>query len=529
MTTAAVATVSSTGQPQSARDVAADLATFFDVSLDLLVIRDLEGFIVRVSASWASTLGYEPDDLIGLAILTLVHPHDLPSTRHSVAEVETRRPDAPVQGHINRYRHRDGHYVTLEWRAQRFGDRIYAVARDVTAKIAAEQALVEAKAAAEAANRAKSDFLANMSHEIRTPLNGVIGIVDALSRTPLSPDQAEMVGLIAASGVTLERLVSDMLDVSRIEAGKLELELRPFDLDEALAATLDTLRMRAEDKGLAFHVKRPAHVRGAFIGDSVRIGQILGNLLSNAVKFTAEGSVSIRFALSEDVGAPTLLSFEIEDTGVGFDADHAAQLFQRFSQADSSITRRFGGTGLGLSICRSLTELMGGRIEGTSTPGVGSRFRVELPLPRAESLQAYDARDLAAAAGPRLSRRLRVLLAEDHPVNQRVVQLILADHVSELVTVDDGAQAVVAFEAGSFDLVLMDMQMPGMDGLTATRALRAVEAARPATPRTPILMLSANAMTEHRDAARDAGADLHLAKPVTAAGLLTALEMLAPG
>ncbi|HEY1073063.1 ATP-binding protein [Brevundimonas sp.] len=523
MTFAPAAAPPLTGKPQPARDEAADLATFFDVSLDLLVIRDLQGVIVRVSASWAAILGYEPQDLIGLAILTLVHPDDLPATLDSVAEVETRRHGDPVRGHVNRYRHRDGHYVTLEWRAQKFGDRIYAVARDVTAKIAAETALIEAKAAAEAANRAKSDFLANMSHEIRTPLNGVIGIIDALSRTPLSPDQAEMVELIGASGVTLERLVSDMLDVSRIEAGRLELELRPFDLDEALAATLETLRLRAEAKGLTFRVERPAHVRGAFVGDSVRIGQILANLLSNAVKFTAEGSVSVRFALSEEDCAPTLLSFEVEDTGVGFDADHAARLFQRFSQADSSITRRFGGTGLGLSICRSLAEMMGGRIEGDSTPGVGSRFRVELPLPRADD---FAARDLAAVTA--LPRPLRVLLAEDHPVNQRLVQLILAEHVTELAIVDDGAQAVAAFEARPFDVVLMDMQMPGMDGLTATRAMRAVEAARPATPRTPILMLSANAMTEHRDSARAAGADLHLAKPVTARDLLTALAMLVP-
>ena len=513
------------GQPQPARDIAADLATFFDVSLDLLVIRDLDGRIVRASASWTATLGYEPDDLVGLPILTLVHPEDLPGTLDSVVEVESRRPGDPVRGHVNRYRHRNGHYITLEWRAQKFGDRIYAVARDVTAKIAADQALIDAKIAAEAANRAKSDFLANMSHEIRTPLNGVIGIVDALSRTALSPEQAEMVSLISASGVTLERLVSDILDVSRIEAGKLELELRAFDLDEALAPPLDTLRMLAQDKGLAFRVERPAEVRGAFIGDSVRIRQILGNLLSNAVKFTAEGSVVVRFALSEDEGAATRLSFEVEDTGVGFDAAYAARLFQRFSQADGAITRRFGGTGLGLSICRSLAEMMGGRIEAFSTPGVGSRFRVDLPLPRAPEAPGRDAS--AAALGP--TRPLRVLAAEDHPINQRLIQLILADHAAELVIVDDGAQAVAAFEAGRFDVVLMDMQMPGMDGLAATRAIRALEAAHPGAAHTPILMLSANAMAEHRDSARAAGADLHLAKPITARDLLSALAMVAPG
>ena len=187
---------SSTGQPQPPPDAGVDLATFFDVSLDLLVIRDLEGRIVRVSASWASILGYRPEELVGLPILTLVHPDDMPGTLGSVTEVETRRPGDPVLGHVNRYRHKDGRYVTLEWRAQKFGDRIYAVARDVTAKVAAERALVEAKAAAETANRAKSDFLANMSHEIRTPLNGVIGVIDALARTPLSPQQAEMVELV---------------------------------------------------------------------------------------------------------------------------------------------------------------------------------------------------------------------------------------------------------------------------------------------------------------------------------------------
>jgi len=507
----------------------AELARFFDVSLDLLVIRDMEGRIVRASQSWRTTLGYEPDDLRGVMLLTLVHPDDLPSTQDACVQVENRTPDDPVIGQINRYRHKDGHYRTLEWRARRFGDRIYGVARDVTDRMAADQALRDAKAAAEAANRAKSDFLANMSHEIRTPLNGVIGIVDALSRTDLTHHQLEMVELIRSSGTTLERLVSDILDVSKIEAGQLTLEHRPFDLEEALEP-LAMMRARAEDKGLTFHVRRAPEARGVFVGDSTRIRQVLGNLLSNAVKFTAEGSVTVTIDAWADhpEGAGDLhwLAITVEDTGVGFGAAHAARLFDRFNQADSTITRRFGGTGLGLSICRSLVEMMEGEIEARSTPGAGSRFRFVLPLRRAETLAEYDAREAEAAplGAPAIGRALRVLLAEDHPTNQRVVQLILSSLGAEVIIAGDGAQALAAFKAEPFDVVLMDMQMPVMDGLTATRAIRELEAAAPDRARTPVVMLSANAMAEHRSDSLAAGADIHVAKPVTAASLLAGIE-----
>ncbi|GAA0868578.1 hypothetical protein GCM10009116_05960 [Brevundimonas basaltis] len=516
------------GSGVSAAADADDLARFFDVSLDLLVIRDLEGRIVRVSRSWQTALGHSPAEMRGKVLLDLVHPQDLPATREGVVEVENRRPGDPVLGQINRYRHKDGSYRTLEWRAQRFGDRIYAVARDVTDRVAAEQALLDAKAAAEAANRAKSDFLANMSHEIRTPLNGVIGIVDALSRTPLSDEQSEMVGLIRSSGDTLERLVSDILDVSKIEAGQLTLECRPFDLEEALEP-LAMNRARAEDKGLAFHVHRSPEARGLFLGDSTRIRQVLGNLLSNAVKFTAEGAVSVSVEVWSDDpegrGPGHQLALTVEDTGVGFGSAHAARLFDRFNQADGTITRRFGGTGLGLSICRSLVEMMGGQIEARSTVGAGSRFRFVLPLKRACSLADYDARETEAAPTtlPEAGRALRVLLAEDHPTNQRVVQLILVSQGAEVVIAGDGAQALTAFEAGPFDVVLMDMQMPVMDGLSATRAIRELEA-RTGQTRTPVVVLSANAMAEHREEALAAGADIHVAKPITAASLLAGIE-----
>jgi CheY-like chemotaxis protein/nitrogen-specific signal transduction histidine kinase len=393
------------------------------------------------------------------------------------------------------------------------------VARDVTDRLVLEGETRAAREAAEAANRTKSDFLANMSHEIRTPLNGVIGLADALARTELGADQREMVELIRTAGVTLERLVSDILDVSKIEAGLLQVELRPFDLALDMAAVLETHRLRAEEKGLRFDAE--VNAPGLFVGDSVRLGQVLGNLLGNAVKFTEAGAVRARVTAGDGgEGGADLVTLEVEDTGVGFDEAQGETLFGRFTQADATITRRFGGTGLGLSISRSLVEMMGGRIEARSVPNRGSTFRVVLPMLRATSE--------AAAEGPlspfALDEPLRVLLAEDHPVNQKVVQYILAPLGARLTVVTDGAQALAELAQAPFDLVLMDMQMPVMDGLAATRALRDQEALRADPAPTPVIMLSANALAEHRLEAIKAGADRHLAKPINAAALIGAIH-----
>ncbi|MDR3509669.1 MAG: ATP-binding protein [Caulobacteraceae bacterium] len=513
------------------RETARDLRTFFEVSLDMLCIRDMDRKFIKVNQAWEQVLGYSVDELEGAPMLPLIHPEDAGDT---TGHMDRMRSEFEVIGFVNRYRHRDGHYRHLEWRARRVGDLVFGVARDVTERLAFEAEIGAAKLAAEAANQAKSDFLANMSHEIRTPLNGVIGVVDALARTPLTIAQREMVDLIERSGVTLERLVSDILDVSKIEAGRLEIEQRVFDLRDELESLVEMHRVRAHEKGLSFHTEFSTSARGQFHGDSTRIKQILGNLLSNAVKFTPAGEIRLAIDVVDgqvEAHRATII-FQVSDTGVGFDAAAGSNLFQRFSQADTTITRRFGGTGLGLSICRDLAAMMGGDISVQSAPGRGSHFRVVIPLPRHLPLDAYDAALAAcgcettgACAEPATMSEapLRILLAEDHPTNQRVVQLILEPYGAEITIAENGAEAVEALGAADFDLVLMDMQMPIMDGLAATRAIRRRQQTQGGA-RTPIIMLSANAMSQHRQDAMDAGADLHLAKPVTAATLIAGIS-----
>jgi PAS domain S-box-containing protein len=389
-----------------------------------------------------------------------------------------------------------------------------AIRFDVTSHMQALSDLAVARERMERASKTKDQFVANMSHEIRTPLNGVLGVAEALAKTYLQPHQHEMVDLIIRSGHTLERILNDVLDLSKMDAGRMKLELAPFDLRAEIRAAAELIGVRADNKGLAFALDFCGACEGEFVGDATRIKQIVSNLASNAVKFTEAGEVRVMvsFEPAENDPASGQMTIAVKDTGIGFDPAKASFLFQPFAQADNSIARRFGGTGLGLSICRSLAQIMGGDIAFESRLGEGSTFVVHFPLRRAtETRQRIDEPDYISLIK---DRQARVLLVEDHPTNQKVIELILDPFGVRLTLANNGVEALQRFAEDQFDCVLMDMQMPVMDGLTCLRALRSKERAQ-GLVRTPVAMLTANTSPEHRHQAHAAGADGFIAKPVS--------------
>ena len=376
--------------------------------------------------------------------------------------------------------------------------------------------LMEARDAANAANIAKSQFLANMSHEIRTPLNGVLAMAQVMERGELPEEQRERLVIVRQSGEQLLSVLNDVLDLSKIEAGKLELSDHDFDLERLVGPVGDGYRSLAAEKGLEFTVEIDPAATGLWRGDSDRLRQILSNLVSNAVKFTASGSVLARFETADAGG----LRLSVVDTGIGIPQDKIQHLFEKFTQADSSTTRQYGGTGLGLAICRELAQLMGGQISVMSEEDKGSTFIVELPFPRGTTADAEEAPKAAAEAQ---QRRVRVLAAEDNLVNQKVLKAIVEPMDVELAMVGDGRAAVEAWQTGDFDVILMDIQMPVMDGIAASKAIRAIEKTEK-RQRTPILALTANALVHQVEEYLAAGMDGHVAKPIEISKLYDAMS-----
>ena len=374
---------------------------------------------------------------------------------------------------------------------------------------------MEARDAANAANIAKSQFLANMSHEIRTPLNGVLAMAEVMARGELSQVQRERLSVVRQSGEQLLTVLNDVLDLSKIEAGKLELAAQDFEIERVAQAVNDGFGALAAEKGLDFKVEIAPGAEGVWHGDSDRLRQILGNLISNAIKFTGKGSITARFEPADAGG----LRLSVTDTGIGIARDKILTLFEKFIQADSSTTRLYGGTGLGLAICRELAQLMGGQISVISEEDKGSTFIVELPFPRGHGAVAAEAQAPVSDVEP---RSVRVLAAEDNLVNQKVLKAIVEPMDVELSMVGDGRSAVDAWRTGAFDVILMDIQMPVMDGIAAAREIRAAEAAE-RRPRTPILALTANALVHQVEEYLAAGMDGHVAKPIEISKLYEAM------
>ena len=391
------------------------------------------------------------------------------------------------------------------------------VLRAVRRREEAAQAISMALEKAERASEAKSNFLATMSHEIRTPLNGVLGMVQVMQGEPLLPHQVDRLQLIRRSGEVLLTLLNDVLDVSRIEADKLELEMGVVDFEDLARDAQGVFSSLARDKDLLRTVAVTPAACGLWRGDSLRIRQILYNLLSNAVKFTERGSVEGSIDVSDDGG----VVLSVCDTGLGLDPTQLGLLFERFVQVDASTTRRFGGSGLGLAITRDLTHLMGGEISVTGQAGQGARFTVRLPLIRET---ASAAGGCAAATETADLRSLRILVAEDNETNQLMITTLLKQLGAEACIARDGAKAIERWMDEVFDLVLMDIQMPVMDGLTATRAIRALEGEQKRT-RTPILALTANATTQHIAGYQEAGMDGVAVKPINIGDLIGAISL----
>lgn len=499
------------------------LSGMFRISPEAIIVTNEEGRVVIFSAGAEAVFGYAAREIVGEGVERLMPERFRGNHSQHVARFSKGPRDSlqMAQRAPIRALRKDGVEIPIKASLARIvagGETLFTiVVRDLTERYEIEARLIEAREHAEQANRAKSNFLANMSHELRTPLNGILGVAEVLSGSAADPRQKEMVDLIATSARALEALLTDILDLAQIEAGRMNIQPQPFDLGVMVRNVAALFNVSAQNKGLAFELDLPGNLCAGFVGDEKRLGQVLNNLLSNAVKFTEAGSVKLSAEMVEGPG-PSWVRFTVSDTGMGFDEGTRARLFNRFEQADASITRRFGGTGLGLSICKTLVELMGGTIRAESRPGEGATFLFEVPLPAA--LPEFPSPGTGQECiVPRVGRPPRILLAEDHPANRRVVEFILEPLGVELHSVENGELAVAEAAAGPFDLILMDMQMPVMDGLEAIRHIRERERVE-GLDHVPVCMLTANALPQFQTMAREAGADDFLTKPISAEALI---------
>ena len=508
---------------QRLRDQQFYTRSLIESNIDALMTTDPAGIITDVNKQMEALTGCTRDELIGA-------PFKDCFTDPERAEAGIKRvlSEKSVTDYELTARARDGKQTVVSYNATTFYDRsrtlqgVFAAAHDVTERKRVEAELQQAKAAAESASRTKSDFLASMSHEIRTPMNAIMGIADLLAKTSLTPEQDKYVQIFRRSGDNLLNLINDILDLSKVEASQLDLERTGFSLSDHLEKVIEMVAPRAQEKGLTLVCEIAPSVSNDLVGDPTRLRQVLLNLLGNAIKFTEVGGVSLRVEPDLDVSVPTALRFTVSDSGIGIASEKLGRGFERFTQADSSTTRRFGGSGLGLTISRRLVELMGGRIWVASEIDKGSVFAFAVPF------EVWSAANRSVStpigADPRTPLpALRILMAEDSADNCTIALAYLEETPYLIDVAETGAIACEMFKAGDYDLVLMDRQMPAMDGLTATRTIRAWEKANDRPP-TPIIALTASALKGDRETCLAAGCTAYLTKPIKQDVLLQAIR-----
>lgn len=487
-----------------------------------LVIHDM-GTIQLANQAAAAMFGYSVEEFVGRPVMENVAPESVDA---ALANMRARS-EVPI---VSVGLRKDGTRFHVEVRGKPIDYlgkpmRVVAV-RDITERIKAEELQVRAMEALELANRAKSEFLATVSHEIRTPLNGIIGMTSALQDTRLDHEQRRLLEILDTCGESLLTQVNGILDIAKIEAGSMQLEESRFDLGDLVDSCLMTYREIAARKGLGFRYA-PLALTGLMVnGDAGRLRQVIQNLVGNACKFTEKGMVSVE-AVAGDAGSRFRFQLTVKDTGIGMSESTLGRIFKPFVQADASMSRKFGGTGLGLAICSRFAELMGGVLEVESDLGRGSEFRFTCSLQPAENgdgrVVVPDGKPLVA--NPSRNRAMKVLVVEDDPVNQEVARLFLARSGSQVTYVDSGKEAVRLAEGGLFDLILMDCQLPGMDGFDATREIRRKEGSG---RRVRIVAMTANAIRGDRERCLDSGMDDYLSKPLDLKQLESAMSRVRP-
>ncbi len=505
------------GQFIERRRAEEELDNLFQLSTDMLCIAGFDGYFKRLNPAWEKTLGYSVQELLAAPYLDFIHPEDVAST---IAEGQKIAGGAHSITFENRYRCKDGSYKWLQWNTTTSSEQklIFGAARDVTALRQAAAALKKAKEAADAASRAKGDFLANMSHEIRTPMNAIIGMTELAMETKLTPEQREYMDAVLYSANTLLTLINDILDFSKIEAGKFALEQVPFNLRDLLGDTTRASALRAHQKGLelACHV-RPG-VPDTVIGDPVRLRQVVSNLVGNAIKFTSRGEVVVHADVESHSRNGVVLRFAVRDTGIGILPEKQKKIFEAFAQADTSTTREYGGTGLGLAITSQLLDMMGGGIWVESETGKGSTFHFTAQFGLPPSGPRRHAAELEL-------RGLPVLVVDDNATNRRILEEMLSNWQMAPTMAGSGAAALrelgrAAAVKSTFPVMLIDMNMPAMDGFTlakriATRRAGGKKAGRPA-----LIMLTSGPRPGDSGRARKLGIAAYLTKPVKQSDLL---------